>query len=80
MADDAVSWSSVRVIAWPTRPASASVNAARIATSSASLTAIVGAAARARCRRRPTMPIWSASSSSKASRRSAASLPSKVAG
>ena len=37
-----------------------------------------GAASRPRCRRRPTMPSWSASSSSKASRRSAASRPSNV--
>ena len=72
------SWSSVSSTSRPTRTVSASVRAARIAASAASSSAIAGDAARARCRRRATIPIWSASSSSNASRRRAASRPSKV--
>ena len=74
------SWSFVSVTSVPTRWRSASVSALRISRSVASSMASAGAWSRPRARRRPTIPSWSASSSSNARRASAASFASNDGG
>ena len=80
ISSSAVAWSGVSAASRPSlRPIAASSDA-RIRASSAGATSMGAVVDRPRARRRPTMPSCSASSSSNASRRSAASRASNVCG
>ena len=76
----AAPWSGVSSTSAPALRRIASSTDARSVESAAASTSSGSAASRPRCRRRPTMPSWSASSSSYASLRSAPSRPSNVDG
>jgi hypothetical protein len=76
----AATWSSVSATSRPARPAIPASSVVRTSASVASSIGSGGALVRVRSRRRVTIPNWSANSSSKASRRSAASRPSNVSG
>ena len=73
-------WSGVSEIGCPSLREMAASRDVRTRRSSARETGTGSVCARPRARRRPTMPSWSARSSSKASRRSAASRASNVVG